>query len=153
MSSSDAERMRRVRAHKKGDHSLCTGKTCPAVREEAAVSIAAGTASQPSAVADLAPMASIPPPDGDAGQIELAVRAYVAALPYRGNDPRALLCLIAVQLARRVDETGAVPAAVRELRVLLQQLTENPNGPAGPVDEVRLRSAQRTLDAIIARKA
>lgn len=149
MSSSDAERMRRVRAHKRGDHSLCTGKTCPTVREEAAAAIVAESASQP----DQAPMTSIPPPSVDAGQIELAVRAYVAALPYRGNDPRALLCLIAVQLARRVDETGAVPAAVRELRVLLQQLTEQPNGPAGPVDELRLKAAQRTLDAIIARKA
>lgn len=142
--------MRRVRLHKKGDHSLCTGKTCPTVREEAAAKIVAGSASP---APDLAPMTTIPPPAGDAGQIELAVRAYVAALPYRGNDPRALLCLIAVQLARRVDETGAVPAAVRELRVLLQQLTENPNGPAGPVDELRLKAAQRTLDAIIARKA
>jgi hypothetical protein len=152
VATSDAERMRRVRRHNKGEHDLCTGKTCSTVREEAAAAIVAGAASPPSEVPDLAPMASIPA-SGDAGQIELAVRAYVAALPYRGNDPRALLCLIAVQLARRVDETGAVPAAVRELRVLLQQLTENPNGPAGPVDEVRLRAAQRTLDAIIARKA
>lgn len=145
--------MRRVRLHKKGDHSQCTGKTCPKVREESAAAIVAGSSPQPSDPADLTPMTTIPPPAGDAGQIELAVRAYVAALPYRGNDPRALLCLIAVQLARRVDETGAVPAAVRELRVLLQQLTENPNGPAGPVDELRLKAAQRTLDAIIARKA
>ena len=153
MSSADAERMRRVRRHNKGDHSICTVKTCRTVREEAADAIAAGTASELSDVPGLAPMASVPAPSGDAGPIELAVRAYVAALPYRGNDPRALLCLIAVQLAKRVDETGAVPAAVRELRVLLLQLTEAPNGPAGPVDEARLRSAQRTLDAIIARKA
>lgn len=152
MSSPDADRMRRVRAHKRNDHSLCTGKTCPTVREEAAEAIAASAPELPE-LGDGGSNLGADPPAADAGQIELAVRAYVAALPYRGNDPRALLCLIAVQLARRVDETGAVPAAVRELRVLLQQLTENPNGPAGPVDELRLRAAQRTLDAIIARKA
>lgn len=153
MSSPDAERMRRVRRHNKGDHDLCTVKTCATVREEAADAIAAATMPElPEAGVGGSSLGAIPA-EGAAGPIELAVRAYVGALPYRGNDPRALLCLIAVQLAKRVDETGAVPAAVRELRVLLMQLTESPNGPAGPVDEARLRSAQRTLDAIIARKA
>jgi hypothetical protein len=61
--------------------------------------------------------------------------------------------MIAVRLAQRVDETGALPAAVRELRVLLVQLVEVPNGPAGVVDEIRLRSAQRRLDSILATTA
>jgi hypothetical protein len=42
---------------------------------------------------------------------------------------------------------------VRELRVLLVQLTEIPNGPSGVVDEVRLRAAQRKLDNILATAA
>jgi hypothetical protein len=93
------------------------------------------------------------PPEVDAyqpGGIETAVIAFVEALPYQAPDPRALLAQIAIKLARRVDLTGAVPAAVRELRVMLVQLVEVPNGPHGFVDEQRLRAAQRRLDATVA---
>lgn len=146
MAASDAERMRRVRRHNKGDHSMCTAKTCGTAREETAAAIVAVAAPKPEVTPD-------PTREAPAGPIETAVQTYVDALPYKDGDPRALLCLIAVQLAKRVDETAAVPAAVRELRVLLMQLTEQPNGPAGPVDEIRLRAAQRALDAMIARAA
>ena len=83
------------------------------------------------------------------GGIEAAVTAFVEALPYEPPDARALLAQIAVRLAQRVDETGALPAAVRELRVLLAQLVETPNGPVDRVDETRLRAAQRRLDTIL----
>lgn len=143
MAATDAERMRRVRRHNKGDHSMCTAKTCTEVRADAATTIAA-------AVVPRMPATVEPGPEGAAAPIEAAVQAFVDALPYKDGDPRALLCLIAVRLARRVDETGAVPAAVAELRKLLMQLTEVPNGPAGPVDEIRLRAAARALDGLIA---
>lgn len=145
-SSADAQRMRRVRAHKKGDHTLCTPRTCAEAMEAGAAATAARAA---------APASPVLPTDGDRlpGGIETAVVAFVASLPYRSPDPRALLAQIAVRLAQRVDETGALPAAVRELRVLLVQLTEIPNGPNGVVDEVRLRSAQRKLDNILATAA
>jgi len=84
------------------------------------------------------------------GGIEQAVIAFCAALPYASPDPRALLAQICVRLAQRVDETGAMPAAVRELRTMLMQLTEVPNQPAGPVDEARLQRAQRKLDLFLA---
>lgn len=84
------------------------------------------------------------------GGIELAVDAYVESLGYPDGDPRAILGTVAVRLARRVEESGAVPAAVRELRALLAQLTEDPNGPAGRVDEIRARRALRRLDQLIA---
>jgi hypothetical protein len=144
-SSADAQRMRRVRAHKKGDHSLCTPKTCPETMQAGAEATTARAAA-PTPAVQL---------DGDRvpGGIETAVLAFVAALPYQSPDPRALLAQIAVRLAQRVDETGALPAAVRELRVLLVQLTEIPNGPSGVVDEVRLRAAQRKLDNILATAA
>jgi len=143
--SADAQRMRRVRAHKKGDHTLCTPKTCGEAMQAGAAATTARAAAP----------AATPQVDGDRvpGRIETAVLAFVAALPYQTPDPRALLAQIAVRLAQRVDETGALPAAVRELRVLLVQLTEVPNGPAGVVDEVRLRAAQRKLDNILATAA
>lgn len=79
--------------------------------------------------------------------------AFVATLPYGEGDPRAMLGQLAVELARRVDETGAAPAAIRELRVMLMQLAEAPNGPSGLVDEMRVRHHQRQLDAMLATAA
>lgn len=134
--STDAARMRRVRAHKKGDHQLCTPKTCDVALD-----------------AVRAPVQAEPPPDpGDRapGGIERAVVAFVATLPYQSPDPRALMAEIAVRVAQRVDETGAMPAAVRELRTMLSQLVEVPNQPSGQVDVLRLQTAQRHLDQILA---
>jgi hypothetical protein len=83
------------------------------------------------------------------GQIERMARAYVDALPYGPNDPRRMQAELAVAVARRVDQDGAVPAAVRELRTLIGQLIDVPNQPAGEVDELRLRRAQRRFDSIL----
>ena len=99
----------------------------------------------PSTVEDDEAVETVRLPD----RIEAATAAFVDVLPYQPPDPRALMALIAVRLAQRVDETGALPAAVRELRVLLAQLVEVPNGPAGRVDEIRLQAAQRRLDTIL----
>jgi hypothetical protein len=87
------------------------------------------------------------------GGIEQAVTAFVETLAFQAGDPRAILGTIAVRLAKRVDDSGALPAAVRELRVLLAQIAEVPSGPAGPVDEVRVQRAQRRLDQLIAAAA
>ena len=163
--SSEAVRKRRFRAHARGDHRHCSGWD----RCDAGMPIPgrAGKVQVPErpAVAPPAP----PPPSGRGvnadrgvldevpdipdervpGGIEAAVVAFVEALPYREPDPRALLGQIAVRLAQRVDETGAMPAAVRELRTMLMQLTEVPNQPTGPLDEHRLRRAQHRLDGIL----
>lgn len=138
----DKTRSRRRRLHAQGDHSTCVLGRCDALLHAAGVRRAQVAADPAPVVAD----------DGvrRPGGIESAVVAFVASLPYRDPDPRALLGLIAVRLAQRVDETGALPAAVRELRVLLVQLVEVPNSPSGVVDEVRLRAAQRRLDSILA---
>lgn len=140
----NAERQRRYRARKKaheaGDHSLCDASRCQPVTP----SVAAVTA-EPEPVVTAAPDA-----DNDQDGIETVVRAYVESLGHPAGDPRAILGEVAIRLARRVDQSGALPAAVRELRVLLAQLAENPNGPSGMVDEVRVRRAQRRLDALLA---
>lgn len=152
---------KRYRQHKQGDHSLCRVGRCEAkggAKKAGAARPPAAASAQASSVSlGSAPAPAVMPPGMEderaPGGIETAVTAFVASLPYQVPDPRALLAQIAVRLAQRVDETGALPAAVRELRVLLVQLTEVPNGPAGVVDEVRLRSAQRKLDAILATAA
>lgn len=84
------------------------------------------------------------------GGIEVAVAAYVASLGYVTGDPRSILGTIAVRLAKRVDDSGALPAAVRELRVLLAQIGEVPNGSSGEVDEIRVRREQRRIAALLA---
>jgi hypothetical protein len=164
MADTPAERARRYRQHKQGDHTLC--KPGCAARGDAAVSPPArrtparGQQPSPAAVtppkppprppAPVAELVGDPAAERIPGGIEAMVQAFVDALPYREPDPRALLAQIAVRLAQRVDETGALPAAVRELRVLLVQLTEIPNQPPGPVDEFRLQRAQRRLDNLLA---
>lgn len=139
MPDSAAERKRRSRAHGRGDHSLCLVDRC---RD--------ATASPEPAVSERPVEAPVQLVDDEfRGGIELAVQAYVESLSYAQGDPRSILGTIAIRLAKRVDDSGAVPAAVRELRVLLAQLTEVPNGPAGQVDEIRVQRALRRLDALI----
>src|SRR6266542_2026255 len=140
MPDSSAERKRRSRAHGRGDHSLCLVERC---RD--------ALASPEPDVTELLPDAPAQPiglADEFRGGIEVAVQAYVESLGYAQGDPRSILGTIAIRLAKRVDDSGAVPAAVRELRVLLAQLTEVPNGPAGQVDEIRVQRALRRLDAL-----
>ena len=164
MADSGALRARRLRAHRRGDHVLCDSERC---NEATPASGSAPSVVTESVTAITAPVAlsvvsdpSVPAPraaDGDQGDDELAMggletmaRAFVDALPYERSDPRFIIGEIAILLAKRVDEDGAVPAAVRELRTLLMQLAESPNGPAGAVDEGRLKRAQRRLDGILA---
>jgi hypothetical protein len=107
------------------------------------------TASAPPPAAPALPEAVQEPEERIPGGIEQAILAYIATLPYASPDPRALLAQILVRLAQRIDETGAMPAAVRELRVLLLQLAEVPNQPSGRVDEARLRRAAAKLDEML----
>ncbi|MEV6633889.1 hypothetical protein AB0M54_24370 [Actinoplanes sp. NPDC051470] len=144
MADSAAERQRRRRAHGKGDHSLCHTDRCRDARLEDR---------QPSPDPAVTPDPPAPQPEdveaAPPGGIEVAVAAYVVSLKYPAGDPRAILGEIAVRLAKRVDDSGALPAAVRELRVLLAQIGEVPNGPAGVVDEVRLQRTQRRLNSLL----
>ena len=144
MGTPASERQRRSRAHRKDDHRWCDPKTCDGVTAGVTAAVAVPGVTAAVAVPVEAGSGRVP------GGIETMARAFVESLPYLPDDPRFLLGEVAVQLARRVDEDGAVPAAVRELRVLLMQLAEAPNGPAGKVDELRVRRAQRRLDGILA---
>lgn len=144
--SSAAERQRRSRAHRKGDHSLCDPARCDGsgvVTAEGSV-----TTPVPSHVTELQ-VAAPTDPDAEPGEIEIEVRTFVAGLKFADGDPRRVLGSIAVQLGRRVDQTGAAPAAIRELRVLLAQISELPEAEAGPVDGTRARRAARRIGTIL----
>ncbi|MEU4590011.1 hypothetical protein [Micromonospora aurantiaca (nom. illeg.)] len=163
MPDTPAERAKRYRAHKRGDHTLCDASRC---REARTVTVAPERDTPSAAVTPVVPVTaaavSAPPQvvtapplgdDNDQDGIETVVRAYVDSLGHPAGDPRAILGEVAVRLARRVDRSGALPAAVRELRVLLAQLADNPTGPAGKVDDLRVQRAQRRLDALLANVA
>lgn len=146
-----AERQRRSRAHRRGDHSLCDPARCDGFGPAPAVTAAVTPPPAPAVTPASPPaQAETGAEEKPAGGIETATAAYVEMLGLEAGDPRMILGRIAVQLARRVDDSGALPAAVRELRVLLTQLSEVPGQPGGPVDELRVRRAQRRLDQMLA---
>ncbi len=149
MADSGALRARRSRLHAKGDHSLCDPQRCNDVTG-APGALPAPASSPPVALVRMPAELPVEPAERVPGGIETMARAFVDTLPYAKDDPRHLIGELAVLLAQRVDDDGAVPAAVRELRTLLVQLAEAPNGPAGTVDELRLRRAQRRLDGMLA---
>jgi hypothetical protein len=140
-----ALRAKRYRQHKQGDHSLCLAGRCEAL----------GGASRATQTVMITPSLAVDVPNagdfaGNVGRIEELTKQFVKTLPYQPDDPRHLLGQLAVELARRIDSEGAVPAAVGQLRLLLMQLAEVPNGPSGAVDELRVRHHQRQLDAMLA---
>lgn len=143
MAEPAALRAKRYRQHKQGNHSLCVAGRCEGLGGTSRTVTPPVT--PPAAVA-----ATIPPVTLGAGRIEALAHEFVTSLPHGPDDPRYLLGQLAVELARRIDEAGAVPAAVGQLRILLMQLAEVPNGPAGVVDEMRVRHHQRQLDALLA---
>lgn len=143
MAEDAATRAKRYRRHKQGDHSLCVAGRCEAL----------GGTSRTVTPAPAPPVAHHDQPPAvtlAAGRIEALAKEFVDSLPHGPDDPRHLLGQLAIELARRIDDEGAVPAAVGQLRILLMQLAEVPNGPAGVVDEMRVRHHQRQLDALLA---
>lgn len=143
-----AVRKARSRAHAKGDHSQCLAGRCEQLGGTIKTVLLPEIIDAP-AMSPASPRPA-PPDAGEAGRIEKITRQFVATLPYKADDPRHLLGELAIELAIRIDEGGAVPAAVGQLRALLMQLAEAPNGPPGVVDEMRIRHHQRQLDANLA---
>lgn len=161
MADSDKVRAQRARQHKRGDHSSCVAGRCEGLGGAARTHVTQPVTPaypQVTSVTDVTESGRdadpVTPPDpasgGFVGRIEEITKAFVATLPYPDTDPRYLLGQLAVELARRIDSDGAIPAAIGQLRILLGQLAEAPNGPAGVVDEARLKHHQRQLDALLA---
>ena len=86
-----------------------------------------------------------------AGQtIAAAVDALIAELRYPASDPRAVIGAVARLLAVELDRAPS-PTLARELRCHLDHLADSPNSPAGVVDEIRARRAQRRVGQLIQR--
>jgi hypothetical protein len=148
-----AERQRRSRRHRAGDHSLCD-ETADCRRDGGDIADQPVTVTPPPAETPSPPDAPEPvdelPTTADPGDIETEVRDFVAQLlpKFPAGDPRRILCTIVVKLARRVDESGAAPAAIQQLRVMLMQIAEVPDQPAGPLDAARAQRAARRIGSL-----
>lgn len=118
MPDTPAERQRRSRAHRRGDHRWCDG-SCR----------------------DGAHLVAIDDDIGE-GSTAVAMRLYAEALEIPLDDPRRPLVEAAVILAEMVDRREAMPAAARELAHVLSDIADL--GPAGSkIDELRARRALR----------
>jgi hypothetical protein len=147
---SAAERQRRSRAHRKGNHSLCDPASCEAAQDVTEPAATPAPVTPPPAAVTMAPPADVTPEAPHvAGEIEVEVAEFVGRLEFDEDDPRRILGRIAVKLARRVDAADATAGAVRQLTVLLAQLAEVPDQPAGPLDGTRARSTVRRLGSLI----
>lgn len=122
-----AQRMRRLRACRSGDHSQCSPRTCQALRPEAPLQGGAGPSE---------------------GSLAAAVGEMVAALKFEDTDPRRFMATVAVRLAARIDEAPSA-ALVREFRQVLKDLAE-PERPAEVFDAQALHRAWRRFDAVLA---
>lgn len=179
MADSGALRARRLRWHRNGDHSLCKPGNCdvagPASAAERKITptkvaavdrpskASASPARRRAAGRDGIPGEAPPPPappaeeppaqPAEPGGIEKATTAFLESLPFSDddNDPRTLQGQICIMLARRIDTSGAMPAVVRELRTMLNQISEVPSQAAGPVDDARYHRAMRRFETYLSR--
>jgi hypothetical protein len=112
VADSSALRKRRHRAHKKGDHSLCVPGRCPDAPAAADVEAAVG-------------------------EIERRLAKALGHLELAEGDPRQVVSVMALQLARSLD--GRVTASVaRELRGCVEVLWGR------EPDEAERRAAEQT---------
>lgn len=150
-----AERQRRSRAHKRGDHGLCDPKRCkgdvtPADRDSVTpIRAARGVTRAVPAPAVVPDGVDDERTEREPGEIEAETAAFVAQLNFPEGDPRRIIGRITVKLARRIDEGGAHASAIQQFRVLLMQLAEVPDQPAGPLDGTRARRAVRRVDRLL----
>jgi hypothetical protein len=149
-----AERQRRSRAHKKGDHSLCDPNRCDSAASAVDGPVTVAPVTPP--VTDLvSPSEPALRPTGPVGDTEMDVVAFLEQLTFPEGDPRRILSRMALKAARRVDQVDAsardAGAAIRQLMTILSQLAEIPDQPAGPLDGTRARAAVRRLGASIGR--
>lgn len=118
----EAERQRRSRAHRRGDHRWCLPGRCAALQ-------AAET------------------PDDREGSTAEAMAAWSAALRIGADDPRRPMIEAALVLAGMVDRREAMPAAARELAGIVTWILDL--GERGAqVDELRARRAGRRVEIL-----
>lgn len=131
MPDSPAERARRARAHAKGDHVYCKPGRCKVL-----------AATQRELDRDEPP---------ETGPIQAALGLFANSLTVRDDDPRMVITLAAMKLARTLDEAQGKDVAMiaRELRTYLSWMAEFGH-QADQLDAIRSQRALDRVDAILA---
>ena len=129
MPDSQAERARRSRAHRGGDHSLCTGR-CVVVRASAG-----GSNGLPA----------------ETGPISVSVDAYVSSLHLGDSDAKNVMAQCCRKLAEAFDSAAGrdMPSVSKELRTSLSWLSEARDAE-DQLAEIRSRRLLRRTTGILA---
>lgn len=129
MADSDAERQRRARAHRRGDHTSCDPVRC---------------------AARAAPVRVVEGGPGPGGPVETAVLLWTETLDIADVDPRRPLVAAALALSRAVDQAapGQLPPLVRELRMLTGWMSEFEQ-QADELDKIRAEVAHRRVTTLL----
>ena len=129
MADTAVTRMRRSRAHARGDHSLCLPSHCTSVNSR-----------------DDVPPPTFPQP-GD-GRVTDTIIDHLTRFQFAEGDPRGVLSVIAVRLAQQLDQDGR-PGTARELRHVLSDIGVLPDDEADVLDELQLRRHVRIAAAML----
>ena len=133
MADSPAERARRARAHAQGDHGYCKPSRCKVL---------------------MATQRELYRPEPtETGPIQAALGLFANSLTVRDDDPRMVITLAAMKLARTLDEAQGkdVATVARELRTYLSWMSEF-GQRADQLDTIRSQRALDRVDAILAIK-
>jgi hypothetical protein len=86
---------------------------------------------------------------GDPGVTARAVKALVTELAFPASDPRAVMTLLATQLAEAVDEQPGNVTLARELRMCVANLSTEASALPGQVDAARVQYLQARVRTLI----
>jgi hypothetical protein len=89
------------------------------------------------------------PADGTPGPVEVALRDFLEVSQWPPDDPRTVGKVVAAQLARALDARPGPTSLARELRTVLQWLSDRPNNPPTIIDELRAKVYADKVDRLL----
>ena len=133
MADTPAERKRRSRLHKAGEHSLCDEARCREPRAELA-GHGGGHVTE----------------SGHDGTVSAALAAFLDAATggLAADDPKQVSAAIARTMAERID-AGDMHGMVGQLRQVVKDLGAEPGRPGDRLDAVIATRQQRRLDSLL----
>jgi hypothetical protein len=141
VTDSNQLRQQRKRAHAKGDHGLCVPSRCGAKLSTLRVLPQAGDETFYAG-----PEAHERRPAY--GPATEAAITSMAALPFTEEDPRYLVMVTTVEMARAFDQTQS-PALAAAITAQVKYLVDHFDATANRTDEIRAAVARKQADILI----
>jgi hypothetical protein len=133
VADSSAERSKRRRKHLADDHSDCHPSRCPAKAAGARSALSESGTDQAAT---------------EYGTATRSAADALAPLAFKPGDPRHLIAVTVIQLARQFD-TMPTPGVAAEMRRQIEWLLMRADQEADAVDEIRATIARKHADALI----